>query len=270
MAPMTRLRGGRTGTPTSLNATYYAQRASAGLIITGSNGYLGPSHGLRGGAGRLVGRAGRGMAARHAAPCTNAAGRSSCSCGTRAGSRTHRCSPEGALPVAPSAIAAQGRRRHVDRPSSHSSTPRALRPRGDSRHRAAVRAGGAQCTRGRLRRRRDTRRERVSRRSSSCAMAPNHRTNAYGGTPANRARLLFEMVEAGRRRMGPGDRVGVRVSPIGTNSSMSDSDPMTNLPRGRRRDSTDSVSRFSRCARIARRQRHATHDPHDLPRAARC
>jgi N-ethylmaleimide reductase len=34
MAPMTRLRAGRTSTPTVLNATYYAQRASAGLIIT--------------------------------------------------------------------------------------------------------------------------------------------------------------------------------------------------------------------------------------------
>src|SRR5229473_1993153 len=34
MAPMTRSRAGLGDTPTSLNATYYAQRASAGLIIT--------------------------------------------------------------------------------------------------------------------------------------------------------------------------------------------------------------------------------------------
>src|ERR687888_891626 len=34
MAPMTRNRAGPGNVPTRLNATYYAQRASAGLIIT--------------------------------------------------------------------------------------------------------------------------------------------------------------------------------------------------------------------------------------------
>ena len=34
MAPMTRCRAARNGIPTALNATYYTQRASAGLIIT--------------------------------------------------------------------------------------------------------------------------------------------------------------------------------------------------------------------------------------------
>lgn len=34
MAPMTRLRAGAESVPVPLNATYYAQRASAGLIVT--------------------------------------------------------------------------------------------------------------------------------------------------------------------------------------------------------------------------------------------
>ena len=34
MAPMTRNRAGKGNEPTALNATYYEQRASAGLIIT--------------------------------------------------------------------------------------------------------------------------------------------------------------------------------------------------------------------------------------------
>ena len=34
MAPMTRSRAGKGNVPTKLNATYYAQRTSAGLIIT--------------------------------------------------------------------------------------------------------------------------------------------------------------------------------------------------------------------------------------------
>ena len=34
MAPMTRCRAGEGNVPTALNARYYAQRASAGLIVT--------------------------------------------------------------------------------------------------------------------------------------------------------------------------------------------------------------------------------------------
>ena len=34
MAPMTRSRAGENNVPTELNATYYVQRAGAGLIIT--------------------------------------------------------------------------------------------------------------------------------------------------------------------------------------------------------------------------------------------
>jgi N-ethylmaleimide reductase len=34
MAPLTRMRAGAENVPTALNAAYYAQRASAGLIIS--------------------------------------------------------------------------------------------------------------------------------------------------------------------------------------------------------------------------------------------
>ncbi|CAN5300070.1 alkene reductase [soil metagenome] len=52
----------------------------------------------------------------------------------------------------------------------------------------------------------------------------NHRTDAYGGSIENRARLLLEVVEAVTSVWG-GDRVGVRVGPSGSWASMSDSDP---------------------------------------------
>jgi N-ethylmaleimide reductase len=52
----------------------------------------------------------------------------------------------------------------------------------------------------------------------------NHRTDAYGGSIENRARFLFETLDAVVSVWGPG-RVAVRLSPSGTYGTMSDSDP---------------------------------------------
>jgi N-ethylmaleimide reductase len=52
----------------------------------------------------------------------------------------------------------------------------------------------------------------------------NHRTDKYGGAVANRARLLQEVVEAIIPVWGS-DRVGVRLSPLGTFNDIADDDP---------------------------------------------
>lgn len=52
----------------------------------------------------------------------------------------------------------------------------------------------------------------------------NHRTDAYGGSVENRARFLFETLDAVASVWGPG-KVAVRLSPSGTYGTMSDSDP---------------------------------------------
>jgi N-ethylmaleimide reductase len=52
----------------------------------------------------------------------------------------------------------------------------------------------------------------------------NKRTDRYGGSIENRARLLFEVAEALVSVWGP-NRVGVRVAPSGTFNGMADSDP---------------------------------------------
>ncbi len=52
----------------------------------------------------------------------------------------------------------------------------------------------------------------------------NKRSDAYGGNIANRARFLFEVVDAVTDVWGPG-RVGVRVGPSNTFNGMHDSDP---------------------------------------------
>jgi N-ethylmaleimide reductase len=53
----------------------------------------------------------------------------------------------------------------------------------------------------------------------------NKRTDQYGGSIENRARLLLEVVDAVIGVWGSG-RVGVRLSPYGTFNDMSDSDPV--------------------------------------------
>ena len=53
----------------------------------------------------------------------------------------------------------------------------------------------------------------------------NHRTDAYGGSIENRARLLMEVVDAVVEVWGK-DRVGVRLSPFGTFLDMGDSNPV--------------------------------------------
>src|SRR5258708_7308303 len=52
----------------------------------------------------------------------------------------------------------------------------------------------------------------------------NKRTDRYGGSIENRARLLLEVVDALTSEWGV-DRVGVRIGPDGTWNGMSDSDP---------------------------------------------
>lgn len=54
----------------------------------------------------------------------------------------------------------------------------------------------------------------------------NHRTDQYGGSIENRARLLLEVTDRLIARLGPA-RVGVRMSPFGSVNDMRDSDPLS-------------------------------------------
>ncbi len=53
----------------------------------------------------------------------------------------------------------------------------------------------------------------------------NRRSGPYGGPRENRARLLFEVLEAVGREVGSG-RVGLRLSPLNSFNDMVDSDPV--------------------------------------------
>lgn len=53
----------------------------------------------------------------------------------------------------------------------------------------------------------------------------NQRTDLYGGSIANRARLLIEVIEA-LKTIWPGQRIGVRLSPVSHANDIEDSNPM--------------------------------------------
>ena len=54
---------------------------------------------------------------------------------------------------------------------------------------------------------------------------PNQRTDGYGGSLENRARFLFEVLNAVTAAIGA-DKVGLRLSPLNSYNSMQDSDPI--------------------------------------------
>ena len=108
MAPMTRSRADADGVPSPQSPSYYAQRASAGLIITEA-AYVAPEAiGYPGTPGiysdQQVAAWREVTAAVHARRWTDLR----CSCGTSVGFRTRVCSRASEQPVAPSAIAAEG------------------------------------------------------------------------------------------------------------------------------------------------------------------
>jgi N-ethylmaleimide reductase len=222
MAPLTRSRAGAGDVPGPLNATYYAQRASAGLIISEATNITQQGKGYAFTPGiwsdeqvagwRLVTDA-----------VHERGGRIFCQL-WHVGRISHpSLQPGGALPVAPSAIAPKGNafteigfQPHV--------TPRALETDeipgivSDYRHAAeqAKRAGfdGVEihAANGYLI-------------DQFLRDGTNKRADRYGGSVENRLRFLLEVTEAVTEVWG-GERTGLRLSPVSPANDISDSDPM--------------------------------------------
>ncbi len=221
MAPLTRNRAGRDGVPTALMAEYYAQRASAGLIISEATcispqavGY--PSTpGIWNGA--QVGGWARVTQAVHAH-----GGHIYCQL-WHVGRVSHpSLQPGGALPVAPSAIRPAGEAMTHEGPQPFV-TPRALAtdelPGIVEQYRVAAKNAQAAGFDG------------VEVHAANGYLldqflrdGSNHRNDAYGGSVDNRARLLLEVLDAVCGVWGS-HRVGVRLSPLQPFNDMRDSNP---------------------------------------------
>ncbi|MBI5136543.1 MAG: alkene reductase [Nitrospirae bacterium] len=221
MAPLTRNRAGAGNVPHGLNALYYAQRATAGLIVSEATQVspqgVGYPHtpGIHG-AEQVAGWQDVTGAVHHAG------GRIFLQL-WHVGRISHpSLQPGGALPVAPSAI----------RPAGEAITyqgmlpfvtPRALETGElpgivDDYRRAAVHALAAGFDGVEVHAANGYLLDQFLRDGS------NRRTDAYGGSLANRARLLMEVVDAVTGVWGP-ERVGVRISPVNPFNDMHDSDP---------------------------------------------
>lgn len=202
MAPLTRVRSGRDGVPGPLVVEHYRQRASLGLIV--SEGTY-PSH------------AGQGLVTpeqiagwKNVADAVHAAGGRIVAQVMHAGRVTHEGTTGGHEVVAPSAVAIDGETRTYEGKAPYP-VPRALRAEElpdviedfVQASRKAVAAGmdGVEihAANGYLL-------------HEFLSPASNRREDAYGGSPAHRARFVVEVFEAVADAIGAG-RVGIRISP---------------------------------------------------------
>ena len=222
MAPLTRCRAEAEHVPGQLMAEYYAQRATAGLIIAEATmvmegnsafyaepgiysaaqvaGWKAVTNAVHGAGGRIFLQIWHGGRACH--PLFN----------------------HGAQPVAPSAIAITNEEVHTPAGKKPYVIPRELRDdelpgivAGFKKAAENAKAAGfdgveVHGANGYLL-------------DEFLRDGSNQRTGAYGGSIANRARLLLEVIEAVSEVWGA-DRVGLRVSPLNSFNSMSDSDPI--------------------------------------------
>jgi len=221
MAPMTRNRAGRGNAPGPLNATYYAQRTSAGLIISEATQISPQGLGYPGTPGihspeQVAGWKG-------VTDAVHAAGGRMFLQLWHVGRISHPLlQPDGALPVAPSAIA----------PTGQAMTPDGMKPFVTPRALATPEiAGIVEDYRYAARNARAAGFDGVELHGANGYLidqflrdGANRRTDRYGGDALNRARFLIEITEAVVGEWGA-ERVGVRLSPTNPFNDMRDSNP---------------------------------------------
>lgn len=221
MAPLTRCRAGAGRVPTPLMAEYYVQRASAGLILSEATAVTPMGVGYPDTPGIWSDEQVAGW--KTVTQAVHAAGGRIVLQLWHVGRISDPYYLDGALPVAPSAIAAQG---HVSllRPKTAYVTPRALELAEIPAIVEAYRKGAENARIAGF--------DGVEVHGANGYLldqflqdSTNHRTDAYGGSLENRARLMLEVTDAVISVWGAG-RVGVHIAPRGDSHSMGDSDPL--------------------------------------------
>jgi N-ethylmaleimide reductase len=221
MAPMTRNRADRSGVPSPMMATYYEQRASAGLIITESTPVSPEGVGYPFTPGIWTDAQVAGW--RRVTDAVRAAGGRIFMQLQHCGRISHpSMQPGSATPVAPSPLRPAGQAVTYAGMQDFA-TPRALASDeiagvvAQFRHAAAMAAQAGfdgievHGANGYLI-------------DQFLRDGSNRRTDAYGGSVGNRLRLLNEILDAAAT-VWPAGRVGVRLSPENGFNAMSDSDP---------------------------------------------
>lgn len=221
MAPLTRNRAGEAGVPQPMNVTYYEQRATAGLIITEATPISAMAHGYPALPGIYTDAQVAGW--KKVTDAVHAKGGKIVLQLWHVGRISHpSLLPNGALPVAPSAI----------KPAGQAFTYQGLVDYVEPRALAASELPSIVA-------------DYVH--ATKCALAAgfdgveihaangylldqflrdgtNKRTDNYGGSFENRARLLLEVTKAVVDVAGA-SKVGIRISPVNPFNDMQDSNP---------------------------------------------
>lgn len=221
MAPLTRNRAGEGGVPQAINATYYAQRASAGLIVTEATPISAMGHGYPALPGIYTDAQVAGW--KKVTDAVHAKGGKIVIQLWHVGRISHpSLLPNQALPVAPSAIKPAGQAFTYQGLVDYVE-PRAL----DVSELPAIVQDYVHATKSAIAAGFDG----VEIHAANGYLldqflrdGANHRTDQYGGSIENRARLLLEVTQAVVNVIGA-DKVGVRVSPVNPFNDMSDSNP---------------------------------------------
>lgn len=221
MAPMTRNRASAGNVPTAMNALYYAQRATAGLIISEATPISEMGHGYPATPGihsaqqiagwKLVTKAVHDKGGRMYLQLWHV------------GRISHpSLLPNNALPVAPSALKPAGQAFTYEGLQDFV-TPRALA----AEELPGIMAEYVQAARNAL----EAGFDGVEIHAANGYLldqflrdGANKRADSYGGPIINRARLLLEVVQNVVAVAGA-DRVGVRISPVNPFNDISDSNP---------------------------------------------
>jgi 2,4-dienoyl-CoA reductase-like NADH-dependent reductase (Old Yellow Enzyme family) len=220
MAPLTRTRAVDQRTPNALMRDYYAQRASAGLILSEATSVTPMGVGYPDTPGIWSQAQVEGWSA--ITQAVHAAGGKMMLQLWHVGRVSDPIYLDGALPVAPSAIAPDG---HVNllRPEKPYVTPRALDLGEIPAIVEAYQQGAANAKAAGF--------DGVEIHGANGYLldqflqdASNKRTDLYGGSIENRARLMLEVTDAVISVWGAG-RVGMHLAPRGDFMSMGDSDP---------------------------------------------
>lgn len=208
MAPLTRLRAGAEGVPNDLMIEHYRQRASLGLIVTEGT-YTSPeSRAYPGQPGIVTDAQIAGW--RWVTDAVHAAGGTIVMQLMHGGRVSHPDITGGPVPVAPSAIAIDGET-HTPSGKAAFPVPYAL----TTAEASAIADQLAQAAKNAI----DAGFDGVEVHSANgyllhefLSPTSNVRTDGYGGSPENRARLGIETVTAVAEAIGAG-RVGIRISP---------------------------------------------------------